>query len=99
MRKTSEKLIAAAPEMLEFMRELRHLVRKDLVEVPAIMVMMLNRIIGKAETGEPQKISAQPDIDICSDCKEHCEFDEDTGESNCCGVGPYCSDYETNSER
>lgn len=38
----------------------------------------------------------QPDIDICSSCGEHCEF-EDTEEgylSNCCGANPYDTDYE-----
>lgn len=32
----------------------------------------------------------QPDIDICSSCGEHTEFEE--GQSNCCGAKPYDSD-------
>jgi hypothetical protein len=42
-----------------------------------------------------------PDIDICSDCGEHCEFEEtDNGyESNCCSAGAYNTDYETDMER
>jgi hypothetical protein len=39
----------------------------------------------------------QPDIDICRDCGEHAEFDENG--SNCCGAGPYDSDPDTDMER
>lgn len=32
----------------------------------------------------------QPDIDICPECGEHAEFDEDG--SSCCGAPPYQGD-------
>lgn len=51
--------------------------------------------------GEPikRKKTSQPDIDICRECGEHAEFDEDTGESNCCGSKPYDTDYETEYDK
>ncbi len=39
----------------------------------------------------------QPDIDICSACGEHAEFD-DNG-SNCCGARPYDTDPDIDMER
>jgi hypothetical protein len=42
---------------------------------------------------------SQPDCDICPECGEHAEFDEETGESECCGVGPYDSDPDVDMER
>ena len=39
----------------------------------------------------------QPDIDICSECGEHAEFDENG--SNCCGAGAYDTDPDTDMER
>lgn len=42
---------------------------------------------------------SQPDIDICPACGEHAEFDEDTGESECCGSAPYDSDPDVDMER
>lgn len=44
---------------------------------------------------------SQPDIDICSDCGEHAEFEEseDGGcVSNCCGAGAYDSDPDGHGE-
>lgn len=45
--------------------------------------------------------NSSPEIDICSECGEHCEFievpslyDEVTWESNCCGAGPVNTDPE-----
>jgi hypothetical protein len=40
---------------------------------------------------------SQPDCGICSECREHCEFDEDG--SNCCGAGSYDSDPDIDMER
>lgn len=40
----------------------------------------------------------QPDCDICPDCGEHAEFDEDGG-FECCGAGPYNVDCELNGDR
>jgi len=39
----------------------------------------------------------QPDIDICSDCGEHCEFDEYG--SDCCGASPIDTDPDIDMER
>lgn len=39
----------------------------------------------------------QPDIDICPDCGEHAEFDENGSE--CCGAGPYQADYDDYNDR
>lgn len=39
----------------------------------------------------------QPDIDICRDCGEHAEFDENGSE--CCGAGAYDSDPDVDMER
>ena len=36
--------------------------------------------------------------DICQDCKEHTEFDED-GLSECCGATPYNMDPDIDMER
>lgn len=36
-------------------------------------------------------MTEQPDLDICSECGEHTEFDE-YGYSECCGAGVYDSD-------
>lgn len=56
----------------------------------------------------------QPDIDICSECKDHAAFycceaaeqglecqDDCTGEmvSNCCGAGSYSTDSDWDMER
>lgn len=41
---------------------------------------------------------SQPEIDICPECKEHAEFDEESGESNCCGAKPYNTDPEIDVE-
>lgn len=44
----------------------------------------------------------QPDIDICSACKDHAEFEEtDDGEcvSNCCGARAYNTDPDIDMER
>jgi len=50
-----------------------------------------------------KKTMPQPDCDICSDCKEHTDFDytEDEGHtSTCCGAAPYAIDgYEINEDR
>ena len=40
---------------------------------------------------------AQPDIDICSECGEHTEFNE--SESECCGAGAYDTDPDIDMER
>jgi hypothetical protein len=40
-----------------------------------------------------------PVCDICTECGEHAEFDKGTGESNCCGAGPYDSDPDIDTER
>lgn len=42
---------------------------------------------------------SQPDCDVCSCCKEHAEFDVETGESNCCGAPPYDTDPDLDMER
>ena len=45
---------------------------------------------------------SQPDIEICDNCREHCEFEEnEDGEytSNCCGAGPINIDPDTDMER
>jgi hypothetical protein len=42
---------------------------------------------------------SKTDIDICSDCGEHCDFDEETGESNCCGAHPIDTDPDLDMER
>ena len=42
------KLLAAAPELLEFMLELKHLSRKELIELPTTMIEMLDNLIAKA---------------------------------------------------
>lgn len=39
------------------------------------------------------------DCDICRECGEHCEFDEETNESNCCGAPPYDMDPDLDMER
>lgn len=39
----------------------------------------------------------QPDIDICPECGEHAEFDENG--STCCGVGPIDTDPGVDMER
>jgi hypothetical protein len=39
-----------------------------------------------------------PDIDICSSCGEHTEFDEE-GKSDCCGAAPYDTDPDTDMDR
>ena len=42
------------------------------------------------------------DCDLCSECKEHADFerDDESGEimSNCCGVGAYRVDIELDPE-
>jgi hypothetical protein len=38
------------------------------------------------------------DIDICSTCGEHTEFDDENG-SECCGSGPYNTDPDLDMER
>lgn len=42
-----------------------------------------------------------PDIDICSNCGEHCTFEEteDGYESDCCGYGPVNTDSDIDSDR
>jgi len=42
-------------------------------------------------------MNKQPDIDICRECGEHAEFDENGSE--CCGAGSYETDFELNEER
>lgn len=45
---------------------------------------------------------SQPDIDLCSECGEHCEFEETKDgnyESNCCGAGPVNTDPDLDMER
>jgi hypothetical protein len=44
---------------------------------------------------------SQPDIDICSACGEHAEFEEtdDGCVSNCCGSGAYDTDPDIDMER
>lgn len=39
----------------------------------------------------------QPDIDICTACGEHAEFED--GESSCCGSGPANTDPDLDMER
>lgn len=42
-------------------------------------------------------IEWQPDVDVCSACREHCEFERsDDGEwlSNCCAAAPVRVDAE-----
>lgn len=39
----------------------------------------------------------QPDMDICSECGEHADFDENG--SNCCGAKPYDTDSDWDMER
>lgn len=43
----------------------------------------------------------QPELDICSSCGEHCEFEHyDVGfRSNCCGTGPINTDPDLDMER
>lgn len=43
----------------------------------------------------------EPDIDICSDCGEHAEFEEtEKGcQSVCCGAKPYDTDPDVDMER
>jgi hypothetical protein len=43
-------------------------------------------------------MKTEPDIDICSACGEHAEFDDETG-SNCCGAEAYDSDPDIDMER
>lgn len=45
------KLIATAPEMLEFILELNHLSKKELVEIPDILKAIMDKIITKATGG------------------------------------------------
>lgn len=42
-------------------------------------------------------IEDQPDIDICSSCGEHTDFED--GVSSCCGAGAYDSDPDIDMER
>lgn len=48
-----------------------------------------------------EKPKRQPDIDICSECHEHAEFEDDGDgmKSNCCGAGAYDSDPDIDMER
>lgn len=36
--------------------------------------------------------AGSPDIDLCSDCKEHASFCSECGLSSCCGAGEYACD-------
>jgi hypothetical protein len=38
------------------------------------------------------------DCDLCENCKEHADFNED-GESNCCGAPPVSLDEDYGAER
>ena len=40
---------------------------------------------------------SSPDCDICKDCGEHTEFDENGSE--CCGAGPMNTDPDVDLER
>ena len=46
-------------------------------------------------------MSDQPEIDLCGECGEHAEFEktDDGFISNCCGVGPFNVDPDTDMER
>lgn len=46
---------------------------------------------------ENKKPFPQPDIDICSECGEHAQWDE--WGSNCCGAKPYNTDPDLDMER
>ena len=44
-----------------------------------------------------EAIRAQPDCDICAECGEHADFDEQG--STCCGARPIDTDPDVDMER
>lgn len=48
--------------------------------------------------GVVPSMSTQPDIDICTSCGEHAEFNEE-GKSECCGSAPQDTDPDLDMER